>query len=68
MKATLKRPALALSATLFSSASFAHAGHDHSHWTSNFMHILFYASLVAGAAACGYAAYKYFSAKKRTVK
>jgi len=41
-----------------SSAVFAHPGHDHESWTSNFVHILFYCSLAAGAVCIGFAAYK----------
>ncbi|MED5235119.1 hypothetical protein WE348_02615 [Alteromonas macleodii] len=68
MKINLKRSALMLYAAVFSSGAFAHAGHDHEHWTSGVMHALFYASLVGCAAACGFAAYKYFNAKKRSAK
>lgn len=49
---------------LFSSNLFAHEGHDHAHWTSNFVHILFYASIVAVAAAVSYALFKRYSNKK----
>jgi hydrogenase/urease accessory protein HupE len=68
MKVNLKRSALMLYAAVFSAGAFAHAGHDHEHWTSGVMHALFYASLVGCAAACGFAAYKYFNAKKRSAK
>ena len=68
MKVNLKRSALMLYAAVFSSGAFAHAGHDHEHWTSGVMHALFYASLVGCAVACGFAAYKYFNAKKRSAK
>jgi len=68
MKVNLKRSALMLYAAVFSSGAFAHAGHDHEHWTSGVMHALFYPSLVGCAAAGGFAAYKYFNAKKRSAK
>ncbi|MEP0357673.1 hypothetical protein [Paraglaciecola sp.] len=32
--------------SLLSSAAFAHEGHDHNHWSSDALHILFYGSLV----------------------
>lgn len=30
---------------LISGSAFAHEGHDHGHWSSDALHILFYASL-----------------------
>ena len=49
---------IAVAISLFSPVLWAHAGHDHNHWTSTFLHVLFYASLFAAACACGFAVYK----------
>ena len=49
---------LALSLILFSPFLWAHPGHDHAHWTSTVLHVLFYASIAAAAAACAFAIYK----------
>ena len=42
---SIKRLSLASTQMLFmfvlSQPALAHAGHDHSHWSSNFLHILF---------------------------
>ncbi|CAD5292204.1 conserved exported hypothetical protein [Alteromonas sp. 38] len=52
-------------AALSSSPAFAHAGHDHGHWSSQILHGLFFLSLAAVGAACVFAGYKAFSRKKR---
>lgn len=44
--------------SLFTPLAFAHPGHDHEHWSSAFLHALFYASLFAAGAACAFAIYK----------
>lgn len=49
---------LVIVTAMFSSVLYAHPGHDHHHWTSFFLHVLFYASLAAAVAACGFAFYK----------
>lgn len=41
-----------------STSANAHPGHDHGHWMSGLLHTLFYASLIAAAAACLYAVKK----------
>lgn len=50
---------------LFSSNALAHAGHDHSHWSSEVLHFLTYASILAVAAGLGFAAFKYLSSAKK---
>jgi len=59
---SIKRLSLASTQMLFmfvlSQPALAHAGHDHSHWSSNFLHILFYASIAAVIAGIGYALFK----------
>ncbi|WP_133468528.1 hypothetical protein [Paraglaciecola marina] len=49
--------------SLLSSAAFAHEGHDHSHWSSDALHILFYSSLVAAVAAMTFLGIKQFKNK-----
>ncbi|AMJ93328.1 hypothetical protein AVL56_02745 [Alteromonas stellipolaris] len=53
----------AVALALTSSPAFAHAGHDHGDWSSQFLHGLFYLSLAAVGAACVFAGYKAFSRK-----
>ena len=48
--------------------AFAHQGHDHSHWTSGMMHVLFYGSVLAAAAALAYAATKYTKTRNQGEK
>jgi len=36
---------------VFSSASFAHEGHDHSHWSSNLTHLILALAVVSVVAA-----------------
>ena len=38
--------------------AMAHEGHDHSHWTSGLLHVLFYGSIIAAALGLSFALYK----------
>ncbi|MEP1384516.1 MAG: hypothetical protein ABJK64_12100 [Paraglaciecola sp.] len=49
--------------SLLSSAAFAHQGHDHSHWSSSALHMLFYGSLVAVVASVTFFVVKQFRNK-----
>jgi len=40
--------------TLFSSLSFAHAGHDHSHWSSDLTHLILAAAVISIVAIGAY--------------
>lgn len=44
--------------SVLSASALAHQGHDHSHWTSSILHVLFYASIAITAAGVSYACYK----------
>ncbi|MBU2979913.1 hypothetical protein [Alteromonas sp. C1M14] len=65
-KRFLLRLQLVIVTAMFSSVLYAHPGHDHHHWTSVILHVLFYASLTAAAAACGYAGYKAIQRNRAT--
>ena len=43
---------------LFSQSVFAHTGHDHSHWSSDLLHILFYVAIAVAAVGITYATFK----------
>ncbi len=51
--------------TMASLPAFAHQGHDHGHWTSSMMHVLFYGSILAAVAALTFAATKYTKSRKQ---
>ena len=69
MKNTINNVIYAVaSVAIASSPAFAHAGHDHNHWSSQFMHGLFYLSLAAVGAACVFAGYKAYSRKQSSSK
>jgi hypothetical protein len=54
---------------LFTSGTiFAHPGHDHESWSSNFEHILFYSSSAACALCVGFAVYKLIIKNKSEIK
>ena len=42
----------------FSQSLYAHTGHDHSHWSSDLLHILFYAAIAVAAVGIVYATVK----------
>lgn len=50
--------------TVFSSASFAHEGHDHGHWSSNLTHLIL-ALAVVGVVAVGVQLYRRKSQLKK---
>lgn len=52
------------SAMLTSMSVSAHSGHDHSHWSSDLLHAMFYLSLAAAAGALAFATKKYANKKK----
>ncbi|MEQ3651972.1 MAG: hypothetical protein ABNH21_09905 [Glaciecola sp.] len=52
---------MSITASFFASA---HSGHDHDHWNSSLIHILFYASIVGVASVLAYIAYKRFNKAK----
>lgn len=54
MMKTLKSAVQTLCLLLFTTHALAHSGHDHSHWTSDLLHILFYASIAGVIAAISY--------------
>lgn len=53
---------LTLLITLTSVAN-AHPGHDHSHWMSDFLHAMFYASLAIAIGSGGYVLLKSLARK-----
>ena len=50
--------------SLLSTAASAHDGHDHTHWMSDSLHLLFYGSLVSVLAAGSLVVIKHFKNKK----
>ena len=64
MNTLIHRMCIAIMSILASASAFAHAGHDHGHWTSGVLHTVFYVALASVAAACSYSAYKYINRKK----
>jgi len=46
MKVNLKRSAFTICTAVFSSGAFAHAGHDHEHWTSGALCMLCFTRLL----------------------
>ncbi len=55
---------LALINALTIPSALAHAGHDHSHWSSSLLHAFFYISMFSAAGICAYAGYKAIYRKK----
>ncbi|MBL4631286.1 MAG: hypothetical protein JKY14_09075 [Paraglaciecola sp.] len=49
--------------SLLSTAASAHDGHDHSHWMSDSLHILFYGSLASVVAAVSLVVIKHLKNK-----
>ena len=56
MNTLIHRMCIAIMSILASASAFAHAGHDHGHWTSGVLHTVFYVALASVAAACSYSA------------
>lgn len=50
--------------SLLSASAIAHEGHDHSHWMSDSLHVLFYGSLLSLLAAGCLVVLKHVTAKK----
>ncbi|PIE41727.1 MAG: hypothetical protein CSA49_02005 [Gammaproteobacteria bacterium] len=59
----MKKTMLLVAGTLLPLSSFAHPGHDHSHWTSPLAHGILFVSIVA-VAALGVKLFKQQAAKK----
>lgn len=47
----------------FVCVAHAHPGHDHSHWMSDFLHAMFYASLAIAIGTGGYVIFKCLTRK-----
>lgn len=62
---TSLRIILSLAALAAAQTSFAHPGHDHSHWSSGLMHLLWIAPVLFAA---GYAGKRFLTARKEDVK
>lgn len=50
---------------MFVTAAHAHPGHDHDHWLSNSIHVIFYLALAGVAAVLATLAVKYVKNKKQ---
>lgn len=65
---TLRTSFYLAAAGLLSTAANAHEGHDHTHWASDSLHLLFYGSLISVLAATALVVVKYMKNKKLSNK
>ncbi|MFT2090357.1 hypothetical protein [Paraglaciecola sp. 2405UD69-4] len=65
---TIKSIITAVALSSISATVLAHEGHDHSHWSSDALHILFYSSLAAVAAAISFLVVKQLKSTKANSK
>ena len=66
MQQSINKFSQTLALLMFTVPAIAHDGHDHSHWASGLLHLMFYGSVLAVGTGIFFAAYKAYGRSDQT--